>query len=152
VLNGFGWPHLLIIAVLLIVLFGAKRLPGAAKGIGQSLKIFKSEVRGMHDDEAAPPAPTFAPPSAQNYAPTGFAQPQQFAQPQLAPQPAPAAYAEPVAQPVAQPAAPMFQQPVAPPVAQPVAEPVAQQPVAPQPVVPVAQPVAPQPPAGTEQL
>jgi hypothetical protein len=30
VLNGFGWPHILIIAVLIIILFGAKRLPDAA--------------------------------------------------------------------------------------------------------------------------
>jgi sec-independent protein translocase protein TatA len=63
VLDGFGWPHLLIIAVVLIVLFGAKRLPSAAKGIGQSLKIFKSEMHELSDDEPAPVAPA-APPAA----------------------------------------------------------------------------------------
>jgi sec-independent protein translocase protein TatA len=53
VLNGFGWPHLLIIAVLIIVLFGAKRLPDAARGLGKSMRIFKAETRGMEQDEAA---------------------------------------------------------------------------------------------------
>lgn len=50
-LNGFGWPHLLIIAVLIIVLFGAKRLPDAARGIGKSMRIFKAETRGLQDEE-----------------------------------------------------------------------------------------------------
>lgn len=65
-LNGLGWPHLLIIAALIIILFGAKRLPDAARGLGKSMRIFRAETRGMHQDEAAaeepaasnPPAPT----------------------------------------------------------------------------------------------
>lgn len=52
-LNGFGWPHLLIIAVLIILLFGAKRLPDAARGIGKSMRIFRAETRGMQDDDTA---------------------------------------------------------------------------------------------------
>jgi sec-independent protein translocase protein TatA len=64
VLNGFGWPHLLIIALLIIILFGAKRLPDAARGIGKSMRIFKAETRGLQEDDAAAnsggnsPAPT----------------------------------------------------------------------------------------------
>jgi sec-independent protein translocase protein TatA len=64
VLNGFGWPHLLIIAALIIILFGAKRLPDAARGIGKSMRIFKAETRGLHEDDVAAnsggtaPAPT----------------------------------------------------------------------------------------------
>jgi sec-independent protein translocase protein TatA len=42
---------LAIIAVLIIVMFGAKRLPGAAKSLGQSMRILKSEVSKMHDDD-----------------------------------------------------------------------------------------------------
>jgi sec-independent protein translocase protein TatA len=42
-----------IIAILIIVLFGAKRLPGAAKSLGQSMRILKTEVTKMHDDEPA---------------------------------------------------------------------------------------------------
>jgi len=40
-----------IIAILIIVLFGAKKLPGAAKSLGQSMRILKTEVGKMHDDE-----------------------------------------------------------------------------------------------------
>lgn len=72
-LNGFGWPHLLIIAVLIILLFGAKRLPDAARGIGKSMRIFRAETRGLADDEAASNA--HAPQQPQ-------AQPQQLAAPQ----------------------------------------------------------------------
>lgn len=37
--------HLAVLAVLVIALFGAKRLPETARGLGQSLKIFKSELQ-----------------------------------------------------------------------------------------------------------
>jgi sec-independent protein translocase protein TatA len=80
VLNGFGWPHLLIIAALIIILFGAKRLPDAARGIGKSMRIFRAETRGMHEEEAAAGtngAPHQAPPQ-QLSAP--FAPPQSYAQ------------------------------------------------------------------------
>lgn len=44
-------PMLLIVLVLIIVLvFGANRLPGAARSLGRSLRIFKSEVRQMNDE------------------------------------------------------------------------------------------------------
>ena len=48
--NGFGWPHLLIILVVVIILFGAKRLPDAARGVGKSLRIFKSEAKAMREE------------------------------------------------------------------------------------------------------
>ncbi|MET8778246.1 Sec-independent protein translocase subunit TatA [Nocardia sp. NPDC050713] len=51
----FSWSHLLIIALLFVVLFGAKRLPDAARGLGRSLRIFKSEVSQMQN-EASPAA------------------------------------------------------------------------------------------------
>ncbi len=60
-LNGFGWPHLLIIAVLIILLFGAKRLPDAARGIGKSMRIFRAETRGLHEDEHAANGPATPP-------------------------------------------------------------------------------------------
>ncbi|HEX4702202.1 MAG TPA: Sec-independent protein translocase subunit TatA [Pseudonocardiaceae bacterium] len=119
VLNGFGWPHILIIAVLIIILFGAKRLPDAARGIGKSMRIFRAETRGLHEDDAAangqangqqmaPPqqlSAPFAPP--QQYAPP----PQQaYAQQPYAPPPAQQPYAAPPAQPYVAPQ----QQPVAP--------------------------------------
>ena len=39
-----GW-HLIIVVVLFVVLFGAKKLPDSAKSIAKSLKIFKSEMK-----------------------------------------------------------------------------------------------------------
>jgi len=45
-------PLLLILLVLLIVVvFGANRLPGAARSLGRSMRIFKSEVKGMKEDD-----------------------------------------------------------------------------------------------------
>ena len=46
------WQELLIIVALVVLLFGAKRLPDAARGLGRSLRIFKAETKGMHDDDA----------------------------------------------------------------------------------------------------
>ncbi len=48
--------HWLILAVVVIVLFGAKRLPDAARSLGKSLRIFKSEVREMQSEGKAEPS------------------------------------------------------------------------------------------------
>jgi sec-independent protein translocase protein TatA len=40
-----------IIAILIVVLFGAKKLPSAARSLGQSMRILKAEVQGLHEDE-----------------------------------------------------------------------------------------------------
>jgi len=58
--KGIGAPEIILILVVLILLFGAKRLPDAARSLGRSMRIFKSEVKEMrHDDEpdAAPERP-----------------------------------------------------------------------------------------------
>lgn len=44
-----GW-HLIIIIAVAVLLFGAPKLPGLARSVGQSLRIFKSEVRQMKED------------------------------------------------------------------------------------------------------
>jgi sec-independent protein translocase protein TatA len=49
--NTFGLPHLIIILVIILLLFGAPKLPGLARSIGQSMKIFRTEVKS--DDKAA---------------------------------------------------------------------------------------------------
>jgi sec-independent protein translocase protein TatA len=43
---------ILIVAVVLIVLFGSTKLPVAARSLGRSMRILKSEVSGLHDDDA----------------------------------------------------------------------------------------------------
>jgi len=56
-LKGIGAPEIIIILVVLVLLFGAKRLPDAARSLGRSMRIFKSEVKEMgHDGEEKPPA------------------------------------------------------------------------------------------------
>ena len=51
-----GW-EILILLVLLVLLFGAKRLPDTARGLGRSLRIFKAETKGLRDDDDNPAAP-----------------------------------------------------------------------------------------------
>ena len=48
--NLSGW-HLLIIIAIVLLLFGAPKLPGLARSLGQSMRIFKSEVKQMKDDD-----------------------------------------------------------------------------------------------------
>lgn len=50
-MNALTPGHLAIIAVLFIVMFGARRLPEAARSLGKSLRIFKSEVRELQSDK-----------------------------------------------------------------------------------------------------
>jgi sec-independent protein translocase protein TatA len=47
--NLKGWEIVIILALLLL-LFGAKRLPDAARGLGRSLRVFKAETKGLRDD------------------------------------------------------------------------------------------------------
>ncbi len=48
----FDNPVLLIVLVVIVVLvFGANKLPGAARSLGRSMRIFKSEVKQMKDDD-----------------------------------------------------------------------------------------------------
>jgi sec-independent protein translocase protein TatA len=48
--------HWAILAVVIIVLFGAKKLPDAARSLGKSLRIFKSEVREMQNEGKSEPS------------------------------------------------------------------------------------------------
>ncbi|MEU0790152.1 Sec-independent protein translocase subunit TatA [Amycolatopsis sp. NPDC005961] len=50
--NGLqGW-HLIILVLLVVLLFGAKRLPDAARSIGKSMKIFKAETKDLAGDKS----------------------------------------------------------------------------------------------------
>ena len=49
--NLKGWEWLIIVALILL-LFGAKRLPDAARGLGRSLRIFKAETKGLVNNES----------------------------------------------------------------------------------------------------
>ena len=54
---------ILIVAIVIIVLFGSRKLPAAARSLGQSMRILKTEVQGLHEDNEtkttySAPAPT----------------------------------------------------------------------------------------------
>ncbi len=51
--RNLGAPEIIIIAVLLIVVFGWKRLPDAARSLGRSARVFKSEVEEMKNDKSS---------------------------------------------------------------------------------------------------
>jgi sec-independent protein translocase protein TatA len=44
---------ILIIAVVVIVLFGSRKLPDAARSLGRSMRILKAEIKDMHEDDPA---------------------------------------------------------------------------------------------------
>jgi len=48
--NVQGW-QLVILLIVIIVVFGAARLPNAARSLGKSMKIFKKEVQDLRDDD-----------------------------------------------------------------------------------------------------
>jgi sec-independent protein translocase protein TatA len=49
--NLKGWEWLIIVALILL-LFGAKRLPDAARGLGRSMRIFKAETKGLAEQDS----------------------------------------------------------------------------------------------------
>ena len=52
---GLGPPELILIIFVLVLLFGAKKLPEMARGSGRALRIFKAETKGlMNDDDDTP--------------------------------------------------------------------------------------------------
>jgi sec-independent protein translocase protein TatA len=74
--NLVDHPWVLVILVVLIVaLFGSKRLPDAARGLGRSMRIFKSEVKEMKNDgkaETTPAATTTPAAAAHDSEPTAL--------------------------------------------------------------------------------
>ncbi|MDH6246158.1 sec-independent protein translocase protein TatA [Mycobacterium sp. OTB74] len=80
-LGGLQPWHWLIVIAVFVLLFGAKKLPDAARSLGKSMRIFKSEIKEMQSDgqpaaptpiaseraEAPAPAPQQAPDSADKH-------------------------------------------------------------------------------------
>jgi sec-independent protein translocase protein TatA len=67
--------HLLILAAVILVLFGAKKLPDSARSLGRAMRIFKAETKGLREDDtvsepqAVAPQQITAPPQAPPVAP-----------------------------------------------------------------------------------
>jgi len=45
-----GWPELLIIGLVFILLFGTAKIPGAMKGLGEGIRSFKDSIKGESED------------------------------------------------------------------------------------------------------
>jgi sec-independent protein translocase protein TatA len=48
---SIGAPEIILIIVVLVLLFGARKLPDLARGTGRALRIFKAETKGLADDD-----------------------------------------------------------------------------------------------------
>jgi sec-independent protein translocase protein TatA len=70
-LGGLQPWHWVIVIAVFVLLFGAKKLPDAARSLGQSMRIFKSEVKEMKSDskQETPPATPIASERADTPAP-----------------------------------------------------------------------------------
>jgi sec-independent protein translocase protein TatA len=95
----FDSPAALLLILVVILLFGSKKLPDVARGVGRSLRIFKAETKGLMTDEEgqsvppATPAQIVAPPVATPTAPQAQAVPVEA--PPVAVTPPPAAMTPP---------------------------------------------------------
>ncbi|XUL91927.1 Sec-independent protein translocase subunit TatA [Streptomyces galilaeus] len=60
--NGLEPWHLLVVGIVVILLFGSKKLPEAARGLGKSMRILKSEAKAMKEEsnvaQSVPVEPT----------------------------------------------------------------------------------------------
>ena len=50
-IGGLGTPELLLILAIVVLVFGASKLPELARGSGRALRIFKAETKGLMDDD-----------------------------------------------------------------------------------------------------
>jgi sec-independent protein translocase protein TatA len=67
--NGLEPWHLLIVAIVVIVLFGSKKLPDTARSLGRSMRILKSEAKALKEEGAAEGAAGQHSPDAEPAAP-----------------------------------------------------------------------------------
>ncbi|MCW2519826.1 MAG: twin arginine-targeting protein translocase, TatA/E family [Mycobacterium sp.] len=73
-MGGLQPWHWLIVIAIFVLLFGAKKLPDAARSLGKSMRIFKSEIKEMQsdgkEDEAARPASSPTPITSERVEPS----------------------------------------------------------------------------------
>ena len=87
---GLGPPELIIIAIVILALFGYKKLPDAARAVGRSARILKAETKGLRDEPA--PRDLEAKAEAEYHREPEY---RREAPPAAAPTPPPAAEAQP---------------------------------------------------------
>jgi sec-independent protein translocase protein TatA len=84
-MGSIGPPEILIVILVLVILFGAKKLPELARGSGRAIRIFKAETKGLmdddDDDDDTPPTKRAPQQLTQDVAQPQQTQPQQTQQP-----------------------------------------------------------------------
>ncbi|GAA2525634.1 hypothetical protein GCM10009860_01690 [Microbacterium mitrae] len=75
--NALQPAHLLILLLIILLLFGAAKLPALAKSLGQSARAFKGEMKAMKEDDATDAATSAAPVVTSEAAPQAGATPAQ---------------------------------------------------------------------------
>jgi sec-independent protein translocase protein TatA len=70
-MGNIGTPEIIIIALVIVLLFGARRLPDMARGLGASLRIFKAETKGLREDPSANEQPPQSLPPTRQSMPQG---------------------------------------------------------------------------------
>ncbi|HEX6233104.1 MAG TPA: Sec-independent protein translocase subunit TatA [Jiangellaceae bacterium] len=80
-MGNIGPWQLLIVAALIVLLFGARRLPELARGLGSSLRIFRAETKGMMEDDKKSTPQVGAGTAEQAAEPPRAAEPAQQAEP-----------------------------------------------------------------------
>jgi len=98
-LFNLGGGEIILVLALVLILFGAKKLPELAKGLGQGIKEFKKATKEVTDEVSHAMEETPPPPTPQKRLPTNTvpsAESQEHQEPQIASQSSPAPRLEPV--------------------------------------------------------
>lgn len=53
--GALSWWHWVVVLIVIVILFGSKKLPEAARGLGRSMRIFKSEIKEMQNENSEEP-------------------------------------------------------------------------------------------------
>lgn len=61
--NGLQFWHIVVLLLVVLLLFGANRLPDLARNVGRSMKILKEEVKDLRDEPPVPPQGGTTPPT-----------------------------------------------------------------------------------------
>lgn len=53
-LGGIGWPEIVVILIIALIVFGPKRLPEMGRSLGKGIREFRGSLSGDSDDEPSP--------------------------------------------------------------------------------------------------
>jgi sec-independent protein translocase protein TatA len=67
----FSMTHILILLVIALLVFGAKRIPEIGSSLGQGIKEFKKSLKEVTSDQPQPPLPPTPPTSSSSLPPSG---------------------------------------------------------------------------------